>query len=829
MPLTLTFDPANKVVDEPGFFHRYTGEEIANFSETSQRYLWADPLFSTVMLKPLQLDPNWLGTVQLHDSIVRLEELYVAAADLAALRVVEKPLGSNDDPWIHHTPIYPTLSFPAAPAPPGGPPGAPSVFTGVTEPMGLDVVIEPAVPPAEPAPFIANHPHDIYEPSATVPPASAPPTPSRTGGYEDRKTIAVSNFRTEENQAMFFRWLHPNLFPPFSHRTVYIFSVGQYDIHVRDVVAQVYEDTSPHGDRTSGRKVLTYPLWGVQGETETRRATNVNYTIPGHLSAPRWLLWLPFRRNKVLLLSDFGRACFLSTRPDTEIKRNPENTDWVNVRPDVLRVKCLTPSMGAFQIQRVKYVSSGKLNGPVTLVNYQPASTPLVTPYTDEDRGTDITLSQATPPGYTPPKKPTDDCITDESIPSSLVSRHGVSFTLTPSTDRRRTPFLYGYDFQCPRLLKDATTTPLDIDDDASGSRLIEVRFLLGRRPGEGRGTASLLDFTPFPLGNYYNRSQIPLLLKDGATTFFKGYSEPMEQSPTRGPASGPWDLKVPFQDGWKLLSRTTLADRWDWTGVGHITAVLETAKLAGIDTTNAETPPINTTTLNKKWNTPLGGTQATWAQSGAVAAPWVTGPLETCSSFINRVAQTFSGWDVGFRADGTMFYLPRDYFTSVSMTFYRSRAEAVAGGAPTSQVVRRPIALKTEEPEANVIMVTCGKEADGAVLNSPLHIDWASIKNPDVVNYLGHWRAEVVQIKGGFTCAQVNYIARKIWDQTRRRRITVEWEADYQPTLKVGQVVTLQDYGDFRITDVDVSFERSNWHSARYGGEKVEKGYGLP
>jgi hypothetical protein len=826
--LTLTFDPANKIVSEPGAFHRYTGEELAHFSEASQRYLWADPLFNTIMLKPLQLDPNWLGTVLLHDSIVRFEEMYFSVADTTALRVIEKPWGSNDDPWIHHSPIWPGSGFPLAPAPePFGPPGAPPLFSGVTEPPGLDsIVIDPPVPPAEPAPHITIHPHDIYEPSAAVPPAATPPTPVRIGGYEDLKTVTVSPFRTEENQAMFFRWIHPSSQQPMSGRTVYVFSIGQYDLHIRDVVLQAYEDISPHGDRTAGRKVLTYPLWTLSNDTEKRDPT-ISYTQPGGVFNTRWLLWLPFRRNKVLLLSDVGRACFLTTRPDNQIKRNADNTDWVNVRSDSIRVKCLSPFIGSFQIQRVKYTSSGKLNAPVTVLNYTPANTPLVTRYNDADRGTSLTVSQSSPASYSVPKKPDDDCLTDANVPSSLVSRHGVTFTLTSSTDRRSTPFLYGFDFQAPFITIDATTTPLTVDDNASGSKIIDGKFSLGKKPGEGKGSIEIQDFTPYPLGPVYNRSQIPIELKDGATTLFKGYTETLERAPMRGPTSGPWRVTVPILDGWKLVSRTTLTDRWDWTGVGHITAVLETAKLAGVDITNAETPPINTPTLDRKWNTRMQATQATWAQSGAVASPWVTGPQEKCSSFIQRICQVFSGWDVGFRGDGTFFYLPRDYFTSVSMTFYRSRAEATAAAAPTNRIVRAPVNFKTEEPEANVIMVRSGKEKDGSLVNSPLYIDWASIKNKNAVNYLGHWRAEVVELKGGFNCAQLNFIARRIWDQTRRRRVTVEWETDYQPTLKVGHVVTLQDYGNYRITDVDVSVVRTNWRPAKYAGELVEKGYG--
>jgi len=138
-------------------------------------------------------------------------------------------------------------------------------------------------------------------------------------------------------------------------------------------------------------------------------------------------------------------------------------------------------------------------------------------------------------------------------------------------------------------------------------------------------------------------------------------------------------------------------------------------------------------------------------------------------------------------------------------------------------------VTFHTIEPEANVILVISGSAVDGAPQASSLWTDWASVRNKNVVNYLGRFKREVVVIGGALSCSQLNWVARKIWDQTRRRRINVEFQADFVPSLKVGQVFTLGNYGNYICVGFNADLRRSSRHYASYQGEYIEAGYGLP
>lgn len=833
MALSAVLDYASKVVVEPGYDRTVTAAEIADNSDPDDQHVWADPILSTVMLKPKQLDPSWIGTSQQLDSIIRKADLVIHTDDDTNRRIVEAALGNNADPWIWiKTPPFPAGFFPSM-AGPGGPPGAPPPLTGLSgEPDFSDI------------PLTSFHPHEIFEEPATLPPAETPPAPVQTGDYDDAKVPARTKLKLDANQALFFRWHQPPGL--MGNQTTYVFHVGQFALHVRDVTIQVWEDTSPHGDRSVGTKRLGYPLWAYQTEAEEKRARMMNSTSRWDLVAhDRWLLWLPFHRNKVLLLSNMGRAVLLWTRPDNMVRRNSGDTDWVNVRSDTVIVKVLCPVFTRFQIQKVKYSEEGTVSGPVSVLPYLPATTPTLAVVKDEDNGSQITETRSQPPSYSRLRRAEDDCVETETPPDWLVSQHGVKFTLESPAGRRWTPFLYGYQFHAPRILGDSAPSPLTVNDTGSGTRLLEAEFGTEAKPGSGRGKLEILDVkpgvNPFPLEDHYYRSGVPIQVKEDADILFTGWSEPIEVTPLNESTDKPRRITIPIIDGWKLLSRTYINERRDWQGVGHIRAVIEVTARAGLNhsivpivgggftVTGAETPTINTTALDRRWNTPLGGDELLVTRSGSTNSPWVTRSTDTVASYVQRVAKIFSGWDLGFRADGTFYYLPRDWFTTPELTFYASDEARDDAMDPDAPLFRDPVTFTTEEPEANVILVRSGKATDGTATYSPVMVDWASIKNPDVVNYLGQWRAEVIEVAGGMSCPQLIWMARTIWEQTRRRFINARWEGDYRDSLKVGHVVTLGTYGDYRLTQIRVEARRVGWRPATYEGTFLDAGHGLP
>jgi hypothetical protein len=311
--------------------------------------------------------------------------------------------------------------------------------------------------------------------------------------------------------------------------------------------------------------------------------------------------------------------------------------------------------------------------------------------------------------------------------------------------------------------------------------------------------------------------------LADGATVLFTGLGEPTEVTALKEFTTVPRKLTFSALDRWKQLAQTFLRDQRDWTGYGHIDVVKFVAEQAGVDCTAAEWPTGYVPGTISATNSRLGLVDtATVAQiTKDVEQGWRPRPEDTAATYIQRIAELYSGWMVGFRLNGTFFYLPRDYFTTPTVTFDSTHPATAPFlyGQPT---------FTTLEPEANVILVQGGSAQDGGLRTSSLWVDWASILNINVVNYLGRWKAEIVQIGGTYTCPQLNWMARRIWEQTRRRKRTVSFDADFVPSLGIGHVCTLAGYGNYRITAYSADLTKTNERRAHYEGELVESGFGL-
>jgi hypothetical protein len=399
---------------------------------------------------------------------------------------------------------------------------------------------------------------------------------------------------------------------------------------------------------------------------------------------------------------------------------------------------------------------------------------------------------------------------------------HGVELTFT-SADGLHTPFFYGFQIEAARTFGTRPTTPLTVDDASSAAYYLErATISAGMEPGAGRMTARIADTGTYDLADYYYRCSLPVQLKTGSDEVFTGWTEPNEVNPLKL-AAAPRDLTLSALDRWKSLAETILKDQRDWTDYGHIEVVLYVMQQAGIDTTGAVTPTY-TPGVAGTYNTPLGlGGVPLAEQTKQTAQAWRPGPRDTAATYIQRVVEFFSGWDVGFYLDGTPFYLPKDFYTTPTVTFAANTA--TAAGNP---LYRNPVTFRTVEPEANAIVVYTHNATTGEELHSSLWVDWASILNPAAVNYLGRRRAEAIPFGRSLTCAQLNWIARTVFQATRRRHLIAEFAADFVPTLQVGHVVTLGTYGDYRVQSIEAEFAKNNWRPARYTAELLEKGYGV-
>ena len=808
--LTLTVDYKLRQLIEPGFHRFVSTRQLADTGwpedQESHQATWRDPLFKTVMMKPLQLESDWIDTPQAGSSIIRLANLVTSPTDISNLAVFEQPVaGNTDNPWIHHNPVGPSTGFPTAPNPM---PGAGPSLTGVT--MGDD---------ASGLPLVSVTPPEWYLPSATMPPYNSLPTPTSVGGITSSKMVAYSAEHMPPNQALFLRWFVPD--NRIGYQGVFWWYVGQFVIGARGPLIEVWRDSSTAGNRTSFEKVMTSELFGATPQEVGVNSSFMSAAAPEEKFAQdRSLLWLPFRQNQVLLYASTGKAAsfFVNSRAE----RLSDNSDWNITRSDTVGFRCLTKAPGRFQIQKVLYAAGpATIQTPPYQIEYTPTFTPVITIYKDSDYGSTITATQTAPPGYTIPTNLAHSTGPKVTNSTDQSRTYGVKVILTASGDQRHTPFFYGFLADASRVFGNSPATEVDVGDANPATGIVNAKLSAGLKPGEGRMTVDVIESSSYELAPKYYHSGMPLRLVDNIDgTIFVGISEPNEVVPLRGTTNMRRRVVMSANDRTKQLAYTWLRDQRDYSGVGHIDVVKFIAEQGGIECTSAEFPPYTPGVIDGQYNSALGDAYKSTAQlTKETKCGWQPQDKETAQDFIKRIAERYSGWYWGFRLDGTFFYLPRDFFTTSSVTFTSTK-----GGA--SPHFSNPVTFRTREPEANVIAVIGNNALDGSPMRSKIYVDWASVKTPASVNYLGRFKREVVKVGGSYTPQALNWIARKIWDQTRRRFIDVEFEADWVPTLKIGQCFTLGSYGLYRCTGFSVELKTHSQHRATYKGEFIELGY---
>jgi hypothetical protein len=823
----VTFDAPLPVFGEPGFGKMIRTKELAGFGspDAMPHLIWADPQGSVVMLKPRQMDSTWVNSTQAIPWIIRLAQMDVNASDLGSAYIKEQPVfGNTADPWIFHVPTAPGF-FPAMA---DGPfPRSDPSLTGINpgyNPAVMDV--------------LTVRPNAGYQLPTVVPPPppTAPPAPTQTVNTATGKHL-VQTPLLPANQGLFLRWFQQQSgigFPP-----VYGFYIGQFALFIKDVLVEIFEDDSPHGDRSHFRCLHRLPLFDVNNFSLSRWSIAYRWqVITGNYSSEashdRWLMWLPYRRNQVLLYSSIGQSAIVQVKPTPN--RLPDNSDWDIVRPDKLVVWALAGVWSRFQIQKLAYPTGGVVvDSPYVVLDYAPAATPNTVVYSDQDHGTSINAVASNPPSYSLPVNNADDC---PNIPPGIATyqarKYGFQLTFNASpalfnADAAYTPFFYNLKVTRNPVFIASTATPHTVHDitagPPSGATVLSAEFTVGLKPGEGKATIQAADFNVYELNNYYYRSGNPVQIKRGTTPAWTGYTLPPGVEPLKKQTTHPRRITFTASDRWWQLTKTYLRDNRDWTGTGHIDVVKTVMQEGGIDTTGIDTPasPSMNQTLGVLPSADLAN-----MIDGRTNGPWQPRPGETAASFIQRLAQHFSGWVIGFQADGTPFYFPRYFYTSPELTFYENQAAAAADSVVNPLFYRR-IIFSTIEPEANAIMVAANSNQTGSRMYSSIYVDWASIYNPAVVNYLGRYKPEIVEVFGAYSCQGINQAARTIWDFTRRRHVRARVELDYDPGLKVGHVITLHGYGNYRIQSFQARFDKQTWAHCQLEGEYVESGVGLP
>lgn len=927
MSLSLELDANFRLLLEPGARHEFTAAYLASYAGVlndpqSERFFWNPPGTSSIQLKPLQLNPDFLNhQAQLDQNcVVRLGELAIDSGDALHNRIYEINIGTTGDPWINH---LAATNLPGSGRINGLPPGFKTTLQDVANQSetGSTTSFDGVVPLPNPVP------------NALIP-------------------ICSSFGRAEQNEGWLFRWWVP---PPHlgRHQTIYAFVFAQYCALCRGALCEIYEDTSAAGTRTQWTRRWRESLF-TPGQDLDVNHLNPNWPLSKQLPEDsvgkfQSLMIVPLERQKILFLANTGKY-FLPT-----IRAYPQRTldgnEWDILRKGPVEVWGLTPVVGQFQIQRLKYHPLPMvLSLPDLKMDYTPLINPTLTVRFDADAGSMLTQSPLSfPRTYTFPTSPTaDDCPDPTNLSTGISRTFGETLTLQSSPDGRVSPEVYSLELTSPPVFFDNPSPAVPVSDThgAKGAYVTHVEMSLGSNPGDGRMTATVLDIPDHEpphiasLADYQFRSEMPVCLKSSADFVFAGYTDRLEVQPWRGDPTAPLEMRLRCNDRWHLLESTILREQRDWQMVGHISVVDNILRQCGIDTgelhddgtfeydnmgnatpvrsggSRAEYPAGWDGTLSSSYNTPLGTpTQNADNVEGNKLLGWKPQPHDTGATFLRRIADLFSNWLMGFRPDGTFYYLPYRYFTQSSVTFHAHAGNYVATGlglsagggtvvhinpgtaqigslitAPpndvalpvnakstlylradgtatanttglpppnslilgtattdgtsvtatddgptsprqtkTAPIYRRPLEYRTIEPSGNFVQVIGHFQLDQTANRSGLFVDWASFKNPKVVNYLGRPKWFIYEAGGAFTCAQLNRMAYIVFQAARRRRLRVSFDGTYIAGLKIGQVFTLEGLGDWRLLELRATHVRATWQIANYTGEKVEKGYGLP
>lgn len=792
MPLQLTLDAALQIVSEPGFFRRTSSEEWANVinptTDAARRAFWTDQATHTLMLRPLQLLGGWLNSADQADSIIGLVDrgsgkLVVNATNTANFTVFEANLKQNpDNPWVFH-----------------------SINAGGT---------------------LA----ELFAQLAIVALDQQSGFPINT---TDSRVIAYTEEKISGNQAMYLRWFEPDAQAAVGYFQG--FTLGQFVLLFAGDRLQVWEDISESKDRTAFRHLMYADLFGKTFTSQSNNGQVDKYVAEEDGPHERGLLWLPFHRNLIYIESNDKKWCVLDAREPPRLNgKTGDDEDWDIAEDRELLVWGYSPSVGRFQVQKVKWTEEGATRLPTFTLDYSPAS-PLTSANffldSDEYRDTDITISGvATPPGYDNIANRQDECPVVTTDSSAQTREYGATFTFTASADQRYTPFLYGLNVRVDAQVDTWAVSATQIGDTAAtDARIKSARITSSLTPGDSRLEVQAVDESPFGLDDYYFRSAYPVLLEDtsGPTDLFLGISDPNEVTPLHFSNTRPREVSIKAMDLWRVLKDSLLRDQRDWTGYGHIDVVDFIARQAGIDTSGADYP-----TPLADWNTPLGGLTLPIPYAplpeGPLRPHWQPKDSETAADFIIRIANEFSGFVVGFTPAGRFYYLPSDpwFYNSSELTFRKSRQ-----ANPNDPCYEDPVTFETEEPLANVVQVI-GHGPAGGRMRSALWVDFASILNPLATNFLGRWRMfphGLYFIDGVLPCTELNRIARTLFQRLRRRHLKVRFHADYVPAVFVGRVVTLEGQpGTWRILEYSADYVHEGVRKADYTAELVEAGYGL-
>jgi hypothetical protein len=368
-----------------------------------------------------------------------------------------------------------------------------------------------------------------------------------------------------------------------------------------------------------------------------------------------------------------------------------------------------------------------------------------------------------------------------------VPARHKLRWSLGWVADEEQTYFLSGLDLALARVIG---------SDGAAGTQIIgtaaDKQLTLAREGGldRERFTASLVAMESLA---HHVQPNMLVRLVDGGATRFRGFTSGADW---KGIADADTEsigaLSLQAEGLWRRFTRAVWPGGEPFDGrklTDCLADVVRTAGLAPAEYSIASDPY----TLP---SVPEGDAPAL-----------VYRPGTKIDRILADLREKFFGTrlQMYFRmTDGVFVVAAAPTSTSPAAYFYQTSALAIAGGTPGQVILSGTYEQTLDDSEMANLVAVIGQGPDEQPLLARA-MDWASVRDRTVWNYVGAVYPLIVADPGLATQAAVNYVCRSLFDRHRYPRINARWRS-HRVDLWPGDVVELVGpaYGQtYRLTGI--------------------------
>lgn len=503
----------------------------------------------------------------------------------------------------------------------------------------------------------------------------------------------------------------------------------------------------------------------------------------------RWvrILLMPLNRRDLLVMSDLGGA-WVYRRSELDIGET--NNEII---PDGSVIIMFPSSKGLVQVQKAEFPASGTYFSAVLDIGYAPRPGRSVTPlaYADLAGGTvTMTLVKEDGSAYTP---------------DGATRKVRAKFVIQRGTTLNSTPLLYAGAATIEGARQDREGTATESPHRATVIQHNSVEMVIDSYDGAPHTDG-------WPTGVRAGRS---VAVKDGSANelFIGVFGAPVLEG-AQAPAA-----KLTATSLWQCMEQAKFRSTWRFDWLLDSEVIKKCARLAGIPDARME----------------ISEGQTVLGDPRGKKSCFVVPAGKSAAEVAREVADLWSNWVLDVRQIGgvqKLFYGPPPTGASVK-TFYRSHLSAGWQNCYWSNVQLVKTTRINDGTAWNEVVIR-GVDPDGAELSATSYDGTAGdAQDPALTeeerpeNWYGAPVVKVIEDSRLCTQDAVDYVCAVMKERYIEQVPRAIWIADFDETLSVGSIVTLESRGTYRIIDmkpaVDPYDVGQHWYRpTRYLGELI-------